>query len=378
MSYRSISLRLTVLLVAILWATSAAAQFRNHPISGNFRFQIGNGLPIPITLIPPPNGGIVGTPNATIKQGTVGKTIVIASPIATAPLSARTIGVFQANNNVFQVRTSIGFNLITTGPNAAREGWWAPGGRTGPATVTWCPGSPLPTAAVGTRCTAGPTGRQVPGQMRYVSTGNQFGGVSQGTLSGGTVGVAAKGAIVHLRATGTAPCHNVTNGPCQAAVNYVSVNAKGAQGGPFGTTVTTPGFAPNPGVFGIGANGNGTVTTILTTFPVPGVTNRPTSYGGPWTTGMLTVSAVSTAGMGTEIFTRTGSDNRTSALGAGTISLVSAAVSNRTLSKPNANRGWANLTIGAPVPEPAAMAATAGMLVMLGACHRVVRRRRNR
>jgi hypothetical protein len=84
----------------------------------------------------------------------------------------------------------------------------------------------------------------------------------------------------------------------------------------------------------------------------------------------MTMTATATAFGGSEMFTRTGSDNRVS--GIGNISLVAGAVSARTTSGPNANRGWMTLT----VPEPAAMLSAAGALLALVACHRLARRRR--
>ena len=49
-----------------------------------------------------------------------------------------------------------------------------------------------------------------------------------------------------------------------------------------------------------------------------------------------------------EVFILSGSDGRVN--GVGTISLVSGAVSDRTLTGANANRGWLNLTIGGDTP----------------------------
>ena len=55
------------------------------------------------------------------------------------------IGLFQANDAVFAVSTS----LIGVSPNP--EMFFA-GGRPGPAIVSWCPGSPAPTGTFNPGC----------------------------------------------------------------------------------------------------------------------------------------------------------------------------------------------------------------------------------
>ena len=62
MSYESNATRfaLTGMLVAGLilslgWATSAFGASNRYSLTGNSRTQIGNGLPLPITLQPAPN-----------------------------------------------------------------------------------------------------------------------------------------------------------------------------------------------------------------------------------------------------------------------------------------------------------------------------------
>ena len=98
---------------------------------------------------------------------------------------------------------------------------------------------------------------------------------------------------------------------------------------------------------------------------------------GAWTTGQLKVSVTNNVGTIDEIFTFTGSDNRTSS-GNGTISLVSGSISNRGLTGPNANRGWLNLVLSQPgVGAPALSTGGIALLVslMAGAGLWVVRRR---
>jgi hypothetical protein len=136
------------------------------------------------------------------------------------------------------------------------------------------------------------------------------------------------------------------------------------------------GPGPLPGL-GIGAFGagpakpgqpDGTVTffTFTPAMTRRGFTNMASSFGFPFTTGMITVSAPGADGGG-ELFMLTGKDSRTSG-GAGTIQLVAGAVSQRVTSGPNANRGWVQLKLTkvaeTPALSPAALATTAGLMLL--------------
>ena len=91
----------------------------------------------------------------------------------------------------------------------------------------------------------------------------------------------------------------------------------------------------------------GTVLAVTSPGLGAGIGNPATSFGGPWTTGMLTVNQ--TGAVGTpQVFILTGSDNRVN--GIGTISLVAGGLSDRALTGRTANRGWLNLTIGGDTP----------------------------
>jgi hypothetical protein len=92
---------------------------------------------------------------------------------------------------------------------------------------------------------------------------------------------------------------------------------------------------------------------------LPGNTVR--SYGGPWTTGKVTVRAPA-AGGGASVFYLQGSDNRVD--GVGSISLVAGGVSHRSLAGDDANRSWASFVVGAPFSVPSI---STGGLVLLGA-----------
>jgi len=97
-----------------------------------------------------------------------------------------------------------------------------------------------------------------------------------------------------------------------------------------------------------------------------GFPNYASSWGFPWTTGMLTISAPGALG-GAQVFTITGMDNRAPG-GAGTIQLVAGSLSTRGAWGPNANRGWVRLELdeipATPTISPAGLAATAGLMLL--------------
>lgn len=364
MKFSAYLLRLATLLVTFVVAvgvcfTTAQAGVK-HSVSGDARFQIGDGLPIPIGFTAAPHGKVNIPPGAVISVtgATHPKTLNVLTG-ATHPGTPAVIGVFLQNSNVFQVKTAI--------PLAGKAGTWAPGLRTGPAVVTFCGGFTAAATGTGPPCPSAAAGK-INGLMRYSKITNQFGGPNQGSV-GGIADVA-------LRVAGTPP------GVVTAIFAFANPAGTGAQGAPFGWFNQTAGAVPNPGVLVAVANANGTLLTNVATVPNPGLPNPATSYGGPYTTGMLTVSVPAAVG-GAEIFQLTGADNRNSS-GIGTISLVSGSVANRGVSGPNANRGWVNLTIGPPIFNPITMpavpvgglAAAFGLLALAGGY--AVQRRRSR
>ena len=74
MSFKVFSLRMALGLatvVALIWAAGAAwagPQIKHYSLTGNGRWQVGNGLPIPIDFQPAPNGKVVAVPSATVMQ----------------------------------------------------------------------------------------------------------------------------------------------------------------------------------------------------------------------------------------------------------------------------------------------------------------------
>lgn len=363
----------TGLVLSVAWATIAQAQTAQYSLSGNTRAQIGEGLPLPVTFQPAPNGKVVLPANATVNQTTGADPRAMTFILNTAqPLFGpvtTTAFVALFNTRVHQVQTS----LVVNGP-AAGTAMFSRGNRTGPKTFTWCPGQALPTASFNPSCTNPVTqGPTLPkGSLRYeATTGNVidgwgFGGTSRALVEGpGGPGVAAS--VVIRAGTGLAPCKFPTlPGPlpakagCVAGFSKVIVNPTGVGGGPIGVVnITTP--APSPGnVHKIAVTTAGAVTQVgptpLGTFPK----NNVKTYGGPWTTGKVTVRAPQALN-GAETFYLQGSDNRVNGLGS--ISFVSGGLSHRSISGANGNRGWQNLVVS-PFSVPSI---SNGGLILLGA-----------
>lgn len=183
-----------------LWASTAQATV--HSLSGNLRFQIGFGLPVPITPAPVPEGAIVAVPGATVMQttGPNPKRLSLPPGVLTAPGATYLIGVFPADSAVFQLRTALEFRFPQTmtgmgGP--APAALFSAGGRTGGMTEAYCPGSgPVPPFS----CASPHVGYAqvgVTGLLRYTATRSQFGGPARAGIGGS--------ADAALRVLGPAP-----------------------------------------------------------------------------------------------------------------------------------------------------------------------------
>jgi hypothetical protein len=335
-----------VSILGLVWATAAQAQFATYSLSGNSRAQIGDGLPLPITFQPPPNGKVVVTPDATVQQTggadpKVMKLVNGTQPVF--PINTATIGVHLLNKAVFQVRTSLLVNGIEGGSAV-----FSAGGRSGPQTFAWCPGSPGPATSANPNCLNASQGVLFQARLRYEGLRNQFGGVSRASLGGGTKG----GASVVLKAGINGPCTHtklvtkttqVGTAKCLGAFSAVQVNSVAVGGGTLVKAVVSQLGNPPP-IHPIKVTGGGLVLaagpTVIGAFPA----NDVLSFGAPLTTGKVTVQAPSALG-GAETFTLEGSDNRVD--GIGSISFVSGGLSTRGLSGDNANRGWLNYQIAA-------------------------------
>jgi len=248
MNLKASSARLTTLLVALVLVVGAwsAAQARTHGLTGNARFQIGDGLPLPIGFTAAPNGKVLPIAGATVMQHGVHAASAPAKLVMDPfqwfyDKAAINLPVFGSNPAVFQVHTNLIYNLPKD------KIMFEAGGRTGASTVTFCgqPGSTV-TAMGNPACAGGTTGT---GLLRYTRTTNQFGGPAQGNV-GGSADVALRG---NGAPAGAAPCA----GPaCIVAFFDAGPAPTGAVGAPFGFTNNTVPVIPNPGAF------TGTVTAM--------------------------------------------------------------------------------------------------------------------
>ncbi len=327
-----------------------------HALSGNARFQIGDGLPIPITVAPPPVGGVVALPGAQVSQplGLSPRKIkfLLGGELKATPAPV-VLPVFTNNPAVFQVKTSLGISF----PVAPAT--FSAGGRTGASTVSMCAGSIVPPAGNPGCFSAAAGPSSLKGRLIYTKTSAQFGG-PMGSLVFGSADVALLGAS-------PAPCVGC---PIVMALASPSPLGGGGPGNAFGASATSPGSAPPSGILTGSVLANGLIVTATPTASLfPGVSNAATSVAGPWTTGMVTVSMTNALGSA-EIFVFSGSDARVA--GVGSISLVAAGLSNRQVSGPNANRGWLNLT----VPEPSGIIGFVSSLGALFVLHGLTSRSR--
>ena len=345
-------LAVAVLITAV--SASASCVGATCPLGGNMRFQYGNGLPIPLTFIPAPDGKVAAVTSATVMVGTGAVPSLMLAPgqlFAPAAAPAFVLPVFLANTNVFQQQTAISASFPRVGAT------FKAGGRTGPEIASFCPG--VNTATLFT-CTA-TFGGSIPGRMRYTKTANQFGGPAQMRF-GGSANIALRGAA-------PAPC----TGPpsCVAVFARNTPPPTGAAGGPFGFVNSIALPASGVGTFFATVSANGFILGAPTKIG-PGLDNPVASFGGPWTTGMITVSQPSAIGPGPEVFMLSGSDGRIS--GAGIISLVAGSLTQRTLLGPNANPAWLNLNV--PEPSLSAMVGAGAALLVLASGSRLGRRGR--
>jgi hypothetical protein len=257
------------------------------------------------------------------------------------------VGVAQQNGRMFQVRTNAAFSAPA---NVLGSAFLKAGGRTG-AAITTLMGS----------------GSNI---IRYAKLAAQFGGPAQIKV------VPATPIRVWARDKAAVPCKHPSFGGadtnCIAYLLPAYPGALAAPGAKVGFATMTVGGPPvSNNVVAVSVP---KATGLVAKSAVVGkvvLTNVASSSGFPWTTGKVTISAPSAFGI-PERFTLTGMDSRVN--GVGTISLVSGALSKRTITAANANRGWLRLT----VPEPGALVGAAAALGTLAACHFLMRRRARR
>ncbi len=378
---------LAISCLSLVFGLSITAQARPYSLTGGGgQFQVGGGLPLPIQLTnPTATGTVFPTLLIPAKAGQVinGTTAMahqqkleIPAGVLSKPAAQLTLGQFSQNPTLYAVATNLGF--VWPAAPAVLSIF----ARTGAKTTTFS--------------TAGGGSIRYSNPLQY-----KFGGPAQFALSPGApagrmpaVAVTLYG--IAVPGPGNPPCVHTAlttgmggpfpgpgNPACVAALAQALPTGFPGPGGPVGAIATTPGGTPMataaggpvPGV-GVGKFGpNGTVSFFAFT-PAgtkAGFTNMASSVGYPWTTGKIQLSAMALGAP--ENFTITGKDSRTAG-GAGTIQLVSGALSQRTRSGPNANRGWVRLVLepvnAVPALSPSMLVVAA--LVMLFAFGYSVRR----
>ena len=387
---RGIWLAGAIVLAGILVESSAQAACNGGAcpiVGGSQRAQVSRGLPFPIAALANgpsgptgkvsffnnAGGAVLPTPSAmaTIGTGAHPRSIMVPDAQLTWGLPVPptlSVKIFPINPALFSIKTKLA-NAWPNGPAT-----FAAGGRTGPSTVTFCPGAPFPTASYNPGCLGpnttglgGPT--DFPGFLRYTKTANQFGGPATqrwpdfGASRGGTIALNVAG-ITAL------PC----NGPgCVMGIINPGDSTNQIWGGAFGlTTVMAPVSPTGFGVYTGSIGPAGTIISIGNPTPPNQLSNPPfvqtaTSIAGPLTTGRLEHSFPGV--IPPENFVMTGSDQRNAVTGDGYISMVSGNMANRSFSGGSTNRVWVSLQL----PEPGmalGLAASALFLAGMGARRR--------
>jgi hypothetical protein len=426
MSIRKIfAIALMMFLVPLVYSTTASAQAgaacvgTTCGLGGQMRHQIGDGLPLPISIAPyylgefvditiqtqpatpgglPINGRGLGqagqvkaTPNATIMQTTLAPHAAKAGNPRALSLAPGAFHYDEPQNSIAvfgfaALGPTVQTNLIydsphpgTTAsgasipsiPSLGQSAMFSAGGRAGPSIVSFCAGQPA-SATPGNNflgnCTGPANGIGINGLARFTKTRNQFGGISR-TRVLGTAKVYFNADGLNL---GDLPCAGFD---CRFFISEVHPASAAVDGGPFGVTVMIPAFQTPTGLYTGAVGFNGTILSVGDAVTVAGAGipftgQAASSVGFPITTGMLTISVTSVVGATPEIFARSGTDART-ANGQGVVAMVTGSMSARSISLGNANPAW----ITYEIPEPSTIfSASAGLFALFG-CHEWVRRR---
>jgi hypothetical protein len=370
-------LRLVALGILLFAAPSSAGGGpQYYSLSGGgLQFQIGSERPMPIQPVPT-TGGKFPSPGKQIATMTVFPTLLI--PVNPDPAKAlvqqtsgpdpkqitvppgafhrpapgpMTLGVARFNPKLLQVRTNIEISAPAPalGPVVLKAG-----GRTGPPLMS------VPGINIGD-------------VVKYRKTAAQFGGPLRARLAAASpIREFAHGPKEFAKLPCKHPAFGGLDVSCHAQLLAEYLGTLAVIGAPLNFITTTPGGPPpmSPNVVNASIpNITGLIAKSATAAVTGTYTNMATSQGFPWTTGMITISAVEALG-DSEQFRLTGMDSRVN--GIGTISLVSGAFSIRKFNGPNGNRGWLRLT----VPEPGAAISAAAALAVVAVCHGVARKTR--
>jgi hypothetical protein len=312
--------------------------------------------------------------------------------------AAGSVGIFPFNGAIFSVQTTQSFVYPHPGTNGIGGPVAVPGGggsrmlskglagggtvnqgRPGLTTVSFYKGA-SGFGTPGNNFGGGPatpgSGIGINGVARFVATSNQFGGV----VVGRTLGTRRVFYNVAGLTPAELPCY--ATAMCQIGLSSVMASTGMAPtgdvtGGPFGSTVMSGSGMTATGVFTATLGFNATIIGIGSPVTVAGVnvpfTGPPvTRVGFPLTTGRLSLTVTSVGpGAATEMFKRTGGDNRTPS-GSGVVSLVTGSLSSRSFGGPSTSRrGYLTILL----PEPTGLLAAGGVLLALAIGHRLARRR---
>lgn len=358
------------LLLVVGWAGTAVGQ--SYSLCGNSggQLHVGDGLMLPLqppatavttmTVFPalrvPPAaapGPVTGTIIKPLlmngpKKGYQRK-LVVPPGVLTKAAAQTMLGIHASKNpNVFAVATNLAYSWPAPAPYGPAGG------------ATFSTGAAVPVMTV-----FGPPGGV--SSMTYSNAlGARFGGPAQFLLSpGAPAGLIAPPVTVYFKINGaTPPCTHPAFGGATATCLAGLAGAVPAgpvlagQGGATAPTVMTPGtvLPLNLAAIKMGTAPSGTIIAAAPVAFTPAIpTNMATSQPGPWTTGQVVIKQPA-ALAGAETFTLSGKDERT-ALGGGTIQFVSGALSVRTLSGANANRGWIRLGLK-PASAPSSYSQT--------------------
>ena len=143
-------------LVATLFMSATAAS-SVHPLSGNVRFQIGDGLPVPATFTPAPRGRVEAIPGAVVTQtGSDPMRLKIPNGAMKEEPIPFVVPIAVNSVNPYQIQTSMG---VTFPSHSTVQGSFFAGGRTGATSMT-APTTSAPscsddTCILGSRCRKG-------------------------------------------------------------------------------------------------------------------------------------------------------------------------------------------------------------------------------
>ena len=388
MAFKHLGFAILVLGIGFAGTSQAKLAYYTLAAGSGAQTHIGNGLALPIQpaatalvtgmvfppLLIPKAPGVVRVTATTTATGTQQKIIVPGGALKKVA-SQNTVGVFTSNPTLYAVGTHLSFAWPTA------QATFSVSGRTGGATTTFVGAINTNNIKYSPRIVGKRFGG--PGRFLIRAGAADFGGEDPEHLKGVITAQVTVYAIA-VRPTGNPPCVHTAltpvpfpgpgNPACVAALIEAIPSGPAAPGGAVGVTVTTAPANLFPAI-GIGAFGTGplhpagpagTVSFFTFVTPQPGPTNMAASDGFPFTTGMITISAMSAMGA-PEIFIISGDDTRTAG-GAGTIQMVAGALSQRPLSGDNANRAWVRLVLE-PNPQVPSMsvlglATTAGLMLL--------------